>query len=180
MDAKIHPRRKSRMQSSRTGRDSSSDQPLMRKRGNPLRHRRHAERRLAGKLAHRPIGSADGIDVRGDLEIDKSAPPERWRAGATRKFSSLVKPEEEDSGRPGNETPGTPEGAIPGATRATITRRRKIRELGRPEERIIGDTDGPRFGATRYRSIGTAEGCGVRGDSGLIAGKAGDAEQGAT
>lgn len=40
----------------------------------------------------------------------------------------------------------------PGVTRETISRGRKIRESGQPEERVIGDTEGPKFGATR-RSV---------------------------
>jgi len=106
----------------------------------------------AGQLANRPVGSADRLKIQGNLEIEKSAPPEERRAGATRKFEPLVKPEGEDPGRPGDEATGKPDGARPGATREIISRSRKIRESGQPEERIVGDTEGPGFGAT-WRSV---------------------------
>jgi len=105
----------------------------MRRRGNPRKHRRIAQRQGSGvtrreaggrrrrtwnsrQLGEQSIGVARGERIRGNPEN------RHWQTG-------------------GSQNPGQPGG--------TTNRCRKIQEAGQPVERVVGDTEGLAGGATR-------------------------------
>jgi len=58
-----------------------------------------------------------------------------------------------------------PDGARTGVTRGSISRCRKVRDSGQPEERITAIPKDRETGQPVDRPVGTAEGCELRGNS---------------
>jgi hypothetical protein len=58
-----------------------------------------------------------------------------------------------------------PDGAGTGVTRGAISRGRKVRNSGQPEERITAIPKDRDAGQPEDRPVGTAEGCEIRGNS---------------
>jgi hypothetical protein len=166
LDAKIHPRRKLRMQSSRTAGDSSSTQPRIPNRGNPRKQKRTAEgqrfgatRRSAnrqrretqdlGQPGNWPIDVAGGLKSRGNPEVQPNWCSQRIRSfGETWRFAD-----------------GTIGWCANRGDSGAISRGRRVRNLGQPEKRITAIPKDRDAGQPEHRPVGTAEGREIRGDS---------------
>lgn len=163
LNAKIHPRRKSRMQSSSAARDSSSTQLRRLEPGQPGKACAEPDGRESGQPENQSAGNAEGPGIQGDLEISSSASQGCGKCGATRGFGPGKTGRGQTRGNSGG-CQTVPEDPRSGATRRAG--RRRYRKTGRRGNSTPGQSAPPKdasIGATRNS----------------IAGKAGDA-RGAT
>jgi len=115
LDAKIHPRRKPRMQSSQPAGDSSTTQPSPPERGNSQRQRRQAKgQAVRGNLETRLRGKRRKLQIQGNLGLGRRRRQRIGRGGATRKFHRRRDQRKAIRGDPVIEPLAKPEGALRG------------------------------------------------------------------
>lgn len=151
LDAKIHPRRKPRMQSSGTAGDSSSTSRRCGP-GQPGSQRRRRR----------------GKEKRGDSPIRPEATPRDLSFRATWKLALRRARGKTNRGNPANSTEGkSGRRQYPGKLGETTRRSRKIGKAGRPASRLSAIPKDRKRGQLRGRAVGTAEACEGRGNSKL-------------
>lgn len=132
-------------------------------------HRWHRRKvREAGKPEQPPAGAPRKTKLRGNPGIQPRQEPEDRESGATRGTDRETALEGEDSGEPGDSTPGPTKDARFGGHRRSITgKSRKTSDWGNSKARWEAALVQRICGATRVSKASSAEGCESRGNSKL-------------